>query len=145
MPSDVPEAHAQAHNLPWLLASLLTNVPKTTAALLTSSDGIPRAFQGMDQPSADRLSAIASGMCSLARSVAVSSGRNEGVRQVVVELDQTLLFIAAAGPGGVLAVMAVPDVDAGVLGFQMAHLVKSVRPFLATPPRDGLGIRATTR
>lgn len=57
------------------------------------------------------------------------------MRQVVVELDSALVFVSAAGSGTCLAVLADREADAGVLGYEMAMLVKSVRPYLAAPPR----------
>jgi predicted regulator of Ras-like GTPase activity (Roadblock/LC7/MglB family) len=128
------EAGAQS-DLSWLLAGLVRKVPHTRSALLLSSDGIKKAFTGMGVDQADQLSAIASGMFSLARSAGVQFGSSAGVRQVVAELDDTLLFVSTAGQGAVLAVAAGRDADAGVLGYEMSILVKSVRPYLETPVR----------
>jgi len=58
------------------------------------------------------------------------------VRQVVVELDSTLLFVTTAGSGACLAVLAGREADAAVLGYEMSMLVKSVRPYLMTAPRQ---------
>ncbi|MCH7230605.1 roadblock/LC7 domain-containing protein [Glycomyces sp. L485] len=129
------EAAAQATDLGWLLAGLIKRVPNTRSALLLSSDGIKKAFHGLTTDQADQLSAIASGMFSLARSAGAQFGSAGGVRQVVAELDDTLLFVSTAGSGAVLAVMAGRDADAGVLGYEMSILVKSVRPYLETPVR----------
>jgi predicted regulator of Ras-like GTPase activity (Roadblock/LC7/MglB family) len=129
------EAAAQATDLGWLLAGLIKRVPHTRSALLLSSDGIKKAFHGLGTDQADQLSAIASGMFSLARSAGAQFGSNGGVRQVVAELDDTLLFVSTAGSGAVLAVVAGREADAGVLGYEMSILVKSVRPYLETPVR----------
>lgn len=129
------EAAAQATDLGWLLAGLIKRVPGTHSALLLSSDGIKKAFHGLGTDQADQLSAIASGMFSLARSAGAQFGSTTGVRQVVAELDDTLLFVSTAGAGAVLAVVAGRDADAGVLGYEMSILVKSVRPYLETPVR----------
>jgi predicted regulator of Ras-like GTPase activity (Roadblock/LC7/MglB family) len=136
MLSDAPSGQAQ--DLAWLLSGLLQRVPLTRSALLTSSDGLRRAAHGLDADGADHLSALASGLFSLARNVGVRFGGGDGVRQVVAELDSMLLFVAAAGSGTVLAVLADRGADAGVLGYEMAQLVKSVRPYLATPARQGV-------
>jgi predicted regulator of Ras-like GTPase activity (Roadblock/LC7/MglB family) len=138
MLSDVPPTQAQ--DPAWLLAGLLGRVPLTRSALLASADGLPRATHGMDRDAADQLAALACGLFSLARNVGVHFGEAEGVRQVVAELDNTLLFVAAAGSGTVLAVLAGRGTDAGVLGYEMAQLVKSVRPHLATPGRGTVGL-----
>ena len=125
----------QSSDLNWLLTGLIERVPHTNSALLLSSDGLKKAFHGLDVDQADHLAAIASGMFSLARSAGSRFGDAGTVRQVVAELDQTLLFVSTAGYGAVLAVLATREADAGVLGYEMVQLVKSVRPYLATAPR----------
>ncbi|MEV6630319.1 roadblock/LC7 domain-containing protein [Actinoplanes sp. NPDC051470] len=124
-----------AQDLVWLLSGLVDRVPDTRSALLLSSDGLRKAAHGLDTDGADHLSAVASGMFSLARSAGVRFGGSEVVRQVVAELDESLLFVSAAGSGAVLAVIAGKQADPGVLGYEMAQLVKSVRPYLSTPTR----------
>ena len=133
MVSDVPPRHES--DLDWLLRGLVERVPHTRSAVLLSADGLTSAAHGLGPDSADQLAAIASGLFSIARSAANRLGRREGVRQVLAELDDTLLFVSSAGFGSVLTVVADREADAGVLGYEMAQLVKSVRPFLATPAR----------
>ncbi|MGN9810153.1 roadblock/LC7 domain-containing protein [Micromonospora sp. BQ11] len=128
----------QSQDLVWLLSGLAERVPHTRSALLLSSDGLPKAAHGLDADGADHLAAIASGLFSLARSAGGSFGGSNGVRQVVAELDDTLLFVTAAGANAVLAVLAGRDADVGVLGYEMSQMVKSVRPFLATPTRGAI-------
>lgn len=123
-------------NLSWLLGGLIERVPHTRTIVLLSSDGLTKAVHGTDADSADHLAAIASGLCSLARSTGAKFGNSDLVRQVVAELEDTMLFVSSAGYGSVLAVLAEPEADAGVLGYEMAQLIKSVRPFLATPARN---------
>ena len=134
MVSDAPNGHEQG--LGWLLRGLVEQVPHTRSAVLLSSDGLATAAYGLRPDPADQLSAIASGLFSLARTAAVRFGGSDGVRQVVAELDDTLLFVSSAGFGSVLTVLADRAADAGVIGYEMAQLVKSVRPFLATPARQ---------
>jgi predicted regulator of Ras-like GTPase activity (Roadblock/LC7/MglB family) len=136
MPSDV--ASGQATDLAWLLSGLVQRVPHTRSALLLSSDGLKKAVHGLDPDSADHLAAIASGLFSLARSAGGRFGGGDGVRQVVAELDNALLFVSTAGAGAVLAVLAARGADAGVVGYEMSQLVKSVRPYLATPARHAV-------
>ncbi|SCF42373.1 Predicted regulator of Ras-like GTPase activity, Roadblock/LC7/MglB family [Micromonospora matsumotoense] len=123
--------------LAWLLSGLVERVPHTRSALLLSADGLPRAVHGLADDDADYLAAIASGLFSLTRSAGQMFSGGSGVRQVVAELDETLLFVTAAGEGGVLAVLAGRQADVGVLGYEMSQMVKSVRPYLATPARSG--------
>jgi predicted regulator of Ras-like GTPase activity (Roadblock/LC7/MglB family) len=114
--------------------------------VLLSADGLTNAVHGLDADSADHLAAIASGLFSIARSAGAKFGSSDGVRQVVAELDDTMLFVSSAGYGSVLAVVAYREADAGVLGYEMSQLVKSVRPFLATPARQaGAGPGNPTR
>ena len=133
MASDVPPGNES--DLAWLLRGLVERVPHTRSAVLLSADGLAIVAYGLGADAADQMSAIASGMLSLARSAAVRFGRSDGVRQIVAELDDTLLFVSSAGFGSVLTVLADRETDAGVLGYEMAQLVKSVRPFLLMPAR----------
>jgi predicted regulator of Ras-like GTPase activity (Roadblock/LC7/MglB family) len=133
MVSDVPAG--QESDLGWLLRGLIEAVPHARNAVLLSADGLTTAVYGLGADDADHLSAIASGLFSIARSAAAKFGGSDGVRQVVAELDDTLLFVASAGFGSVLTVVADREADAGVLGYEMIQLVNSVRPFLATPAR----------
>jgi predicted regulator of Ras-like GTPase activity (Roadblock/LC7/MglB family) len=137
MLNNVPAGQAQ--DLIWLLSGLVQRVPHTRSALLLSSDGLKKAAHGLDADGADHLAAIASGLFSLARSAGSRFGSGSGVRQVVAELDDALLFVSAAGYGAVLAVLAAREADVGVVGYEMSQMVKSVRPYLATPTRHGVG------
>jgi len=123
-------------DLGWLLSGLVERVPHTRSAVLLSSDGLKKAVSGLDVQSAEQLAAIASGLFSLARGTGIKFDGNDVVRQVIVELDGTVLFVASAGSGSVLAVLAGRETDAGVLGYEMSQLIKSVRPFLATASRS---------
>ncbi|TQN33385.1 putative regulator of Ras-like GTPase activity (Roadblock/LC7/MglB family) [Haloactinospora alba] len=125
----------QESDVTWLLSNLVERVPHTKSVVLLSSDGLTKAAYGLDTDSAEQLSAIASGLFSLARGTGAKFAGSDLVRQVVVELDDSLLFVSSAGFGSVLAVMADRSADAGVLGYEMSQLIKSVRPFLATPAR----------
>ncbi|MFI5759220.1 roadblock/LC7 domain-containing protein [Streptomyces sp. NPDC051569] len=137
MVSDVPTGHVS--DLDWLLSGLVQRVPYTRSAVLLSSDGLVRSMHGMDPDSADHMAALASGLYSLGRSAGARFGDGGEVRQVVVELDSTLLFVSTAGSGTCLAVLAGREADAAVLGYEMAMLVKSVRPYLVTPLRQAAG------
>lgn len=126
-------------DLDWLLGGLVQRVPYTRAAVLLTNDGLVTCVHGLDSDSADHMAALASGLYSLGRSAGARFGDGAEVRQVVVELDTALVFVSAAGSGTCLAVLADREADAGVLGYEMAMLVKSVRPYLAAPPRRPVG------
>ncbi|MFD5117463.1 roadblock/LC7 domain-containing protein [Streptomyces sp. NPDC058391] len=143
MASDEPTGHVP--DLERLLSGLVQRVPYTRSAVLLSSDGLVRSAHGMDPDSADHLAALASGLYCLGRGAGVRFGEGgdggEGgeVRQVVVELDTTLLFVSAAGLGTCLAVLAGREADAAVLGYEMATLVRGVRPYVVSPLRQVAG------
>lgn len=119
----------------WLLAALVDTSPHARSALLLSADGMPIVSHGLDAEHEDKLSALAAGICSMARNVGVTFSGSERVRQVVTELDQLMLFISTAGSNSVLAVLTSRDADAGLMGYEMTRMVKSVAPFLASQPR----------
>jgi len=121
--------------LGWLLEDLIGRVPHARSAVLLSSDGLPTAARGLDRDQADQLAAIASNLFSTARAAGLRFGGGDGVRQVVAELEAALLFVSSAGERSVLAVLAGQAADARVVGYEMAQLVNSVRPFLATAAR----------
>ncbi|MBQ0866657.1 roadblock/LC7 domain-containing protein [Streptomyces smyrnaeus] len=138
MMTEAPTSRTVA-DLSWLLTGLVERVPHTRSALLLSSDGLVKAAHGLETDTADQMAALASGLYSLGRSAGVRFADGDGVRQVVVELDTSLLFVTTAGQGACLAVFAGSEADAGVLGYEMAMLVKSVRPYLVTPARQSSG------
>ncbi|MEU3557044.1 roadblock/LC7 domain-containing protein [Streptomyces fragilis] len=142
MAPDTHTAHTdtctdRAADLDWLLAGLVRRVPHTRSAVLLSCDGLVRSAygHGLDQEGADHMAALASGLHSLGRSAGLTFDDGGDVRQVVVELTSALLFVTTAGSGTCLAVLADSATDAAVLGYEMAMLVKSVRPYLVTAPR----------
>ncbi|MET7640609.1 roadblock/LC7 domain-containing protein [Streptomyces sp. NPDC005438] len=126
----------QPTDLSWLLTGLVQRVPHSRSALLLSADGLVKAVHGMEPDEADHLAALSSGLYSLARSAGARFDEGDEVRQIVVELHSVLLFVSAAGQGAQLAVLAEREADAAVLGYEMAMLVKSVRPHLVTPARQ---------
>ncbi|GAA1852223.1 roadblock/LC7 domain-containing protein [Actinomadura bangladeshensis] len=129
----------QAQDLAWLLRGLGEEVPVIRGSVLLTSDGMLKAADGFDRASAEQLAALASGLFSIARSAGTKFDGSNEVRQVVTELKSSQLFIAWAGYNSVLAVLAGADADPAVVGFEMARLIKSVRPFLGTAARSAAG------
>jgi predicted regulator of Ras-like GTPase activity (Roadblock/LC7/MglB family) len=107
--------------------------------VLLSSDGIAKSWHGLPQDEAQVFGAMASSLCSIAKGVGTRFGDNDGVRQVFVELNGVVAYVCSAGANGVLAVLADPEADAGVLGFEMAQMVKRVPDHLGTPARAPVG------
>jgi predicted regulator of Ras-like GTPase activity (Roadblock/LC7/MglB family) len=125
----------QAPDLAWLLKGLAQEVPVIRGSVLLSSDGMMKAAHGLDRANSEYLAALASGLFSMARSAGGKFDGGNEVRQVVVELKSSQLFISWAGFNSVLAVLAKGEADPAVVGFEMARLIKAVRPFLDTAAR----------
>jgi predicted regulator of Ras-like GTPase activity (Roadblock/LC7/MglB family) len=125
-------------DLDWLLESLLERTPGTRHALVLSRDGLKLCrTSGLSVDQADQLSAIASGIQSLAHGASAEFGDGTGgVRQSMTEFHGGLLFIVEAGEGAHLAVVAGEEADAGVIGHNMNELVEQIGEYLSSPARD---------
>lgn len=107
----------------------MQRVPRASSALLLSADGL-------EPDTADHMAALSSALYAPARSLGMRMADSGGVRQVVVELGQSLLCVSRAGQGMCLAAPARREADAAVLGYEMAVLVKQVGPLPVTPARQ---------
>lgn len=127
------------YQLDWLLQRLLDITPHTRHALLVASDGIRICHTpGLAVEQADRLSAIATGIQALAAGASADFGAGRGgVRQSMTEFDGGILFVVGTGVGAQIAVLSDDEVDAGLVGAQMAALVEQVGEHLTVPPRLG--------
>lgn len=122
--------------LSWLITGLVERVPQARSALLLSADGLVRArTPDLTKDDADHMAAIASGLWSLASGAGRKFAGSGAVRQVGVEMDGALLFVAAAGYGTCISVLTSDSADPGLIGYEMAQLVRSMRPHLETAPR----------
>jgi predicted regulator of Ras-like GTPase activity (Roadblock/LC7/MglB family) len=121
--------------LDWLLANMVATVDLVRHAVLLSGDGLPMAASSdMGADVVDRLAALASGVQSLARGAGQELAAGE-VRQTIIEMDMALLFIAPAGQGTCLTVVADINADAGQVAYEMAVLVKRVGVHMVANPR----------
>ena len=124
-----------ANNLDWLLDDLVDRVVGANHAIVLSADGLLLGrSRGLQPEDAEHLSALASAFQSLAR----GAGRHFGggdVRQTVVEMEHSYLFVTAAGTGACLAVLATEDADVGLVAYEMNLSVKRVGQFLTAAPR----------
>ncbi len=123
--------------LGWLIQGLVDRVPQARSALLLSADGLARArTTDLAKDDADHMAAIASGLFSLASGAGRHFADSEAVRQVVVEMEGALLFVAAAGFGTCISVLTSDKAEPGQIGFEIAQLVRSMRPHLETAARN---------
>ena len=127
-----------AGQLNWLLDDLVGRIPEILHAVVLSRDGLlVGRSRDFAQSEAEHLSAVASGLQSLAKGV---GKRYDGgqVQQTVIELDRLFLFVTAAGQGAVLAALATAEVDTGMMAYEMNLLVKQVGRYLTAAPRADL-------
>jgi predicted regulator of Ras-like GTPase activity (Roadblock/LC7/MglB family) len=113
----------EASNLNWLINNFINQVPGVAHTIVVSADGLPIAVSdGFPSDRADQLSAVASGLVSLTQGAArvFEAGL---VTQTVVEMEHGFLFIMAISDGASMAVLAAPQCDIGLVGFEMARLV----------------------
>ncbi|WP_241826763.1 roadblock/LC7 domain-containing protein [Streptomyces graminilatus] len=125
------------NDLTWLLTDFVNRTTGAVSALVTSRDGMKVASLNHDRKGeADTLSAITSGLHSLALGTGRLLNGAGGVRQVIVELDGGHLFVQAAGEGALLTVLVGADGDVGQVSYEMTLLVKQVPQYLYVAPRS---------
>ncbi|GAB4588651.1 roadblock/LC7 domain-containing protein [Nocardia sp. IFM 10818] len=130
---------SQRIDLGWLLDELVNGLTDAQSAVLLSTDGLLLgASAGQDRSEAERFGAMASALHSLARS-AGHHFKAGGVVQTVVELDQAVLFITAAGENACLALLAADTADMGLVAFEMNQTVQRVGTHLSVDPRSSAG------
>ncbi|WP_018655494.1 roadblock/LC7 domain-containing protein [Actinomadura flavalba] len=128
-------ASGAAGDLNWLLDSLVQRVAQVQNAVVLSSDGLRiAASTGLERGQSDHLAAVAASFQSLARGAGESFGGG-AVRQTIVEMESSFLFVTAAGRGACLAVLAEAGADLGVIAYEMAMLVTRVGQHLSADPR----------
>ena len=121
--------------LDWLLNDLVARVTNIDKAVILSRDGLViGASSGLSREDSEYLCAVAAGFQSLARGAGHHFGGG-AVRQTVVEMEQAFMFVTAAGEGSCLAVLAGAGVDAGMVAYEMAILVRRVGEHLGVSPR----------
>lgn len=115
---------SEARNLNWLVSNFVASVPGVTQAAVVSSDGLLVAMsEGVDRVAADRLSAVAAGLQSIARGAGAPMGAGH-VHEVIVEFEHAIFFVMSVSATSVLAVTASRPCDAGLVGYEMAVLVE---------------------
>jgi predicted regulator of Ras-like GTPase activity (Roadblock/LC7/MglB family) len=125
----------QNKGLGWLLDDLTQRVEYVRHVLVLSTDGlVTGSSTGLKHADAEHLAAVSSGLYSLAK----GSGRYFGagrVRQTMVEFDDALLFVTAAGEGSCLCVLSAAEADVSRIAYEMTLLVNRVGEHLGVDPR----------
>jgi uncharacterized protein len=129
---------AAATNMNWLIGRLCLTVPAIRQAVVVSSDGLAMTTSdGVDRESADRLSAVASGMIGLAYGSAGRFGAGP-VSNVIVEMQNGWLFVTGIGDGSLICVLTERNVDMGAIAFEMSIFVQRVGDMLTPEVREEL-------
>ena len=130
---------ALSKGLDWLLDDLTNRIAQVRHVLVLSNDGlVTGASATMERQDAEHLAAVASGLHSLAK----GSGnhfRTGRVRQTMVEFEEGVLFVTAAGDGSCLCVLSGPDADVGQVAYEMTLLVNRVGEHLGVEARQESG------
>ena len=133
---------ADATNLNWLISNFVDQVPGVTHSVVLSSDGLLLTMSDeLPRDRADQLAAVAAGLSTLAAG-ASRLFDGDGLRQTVVEMNRGFLLLMSISDGSVLAAVAAHGCDIGMVGFEMARLVKQagqlLTPALRTEMRGSL-------
>ncbi|NEA41704.1 roadblock/LC7 domain-containing protein [Streptomyces sp. SID11385] len=121
--------------LGWLLDELTQRVEHIKHALVLSNDGLVTGLSAdLAREDAEHLAAVASGLHSLAKGSGVHFKVGK-VRQTVIEFDEALLFVTAAGDGSCLCVLSGSDADVGQVAYEMTLLVSKVGEHLGVDSR----------
>jgi uncharacterized protein len=114
---------SEAQNLNWLVSNFAKSVPGAAHAIVLSADGLLMAVsERLDRARADQLAAVASGLASLTQGAArIFTGGT--VTQTIVEMERGFLLVMSVSDGSCLAVLAAPNCDIGLIGYEMALLV----------------------
>ncbi len=128
-----PARHPQ--DLDRLITDFTERVPEVLHALVVSSDGIPLAVSDRMQPDhLDQLSAIASGLISLARGAARIFDCGAVTQALVVMERSTLVIMAIDDEASLALVTTAADLD--LVAYEMTMLVEQAGR-IVTPAARG--------
>ena len=115
-----------AQNVNHLLSRFVDDTPGVEQAIAVSADGLLMAISSkLDRASADKMSAIVTGMRSLSDGAARVLGKG-GMNQVIVELRDAYLFVSSIGGGSTMGVIAARACDLGLVGYETTLLVQRI-------------------
>lgn len=120
----------------WLVNSFVSDVPSVRHAAVVSSDGLLlTASTDLGGERAGQLSAVASGLLSLAQGASdlFDQGR---FQQTIIRMQHGYLFLSTVAEGCCLVVLAGERCDTKVVAYQMALFVEKAGHVL-TPTLRG--------
>lgn len=123
----------QAQDFSWAVDAFVRQTDGVTDAIVVSADGLPIAASATRGPdAADRLSAIVSGLASLAGAVTTTEDLGP-LNKIIIDLADGYLLIAAIGHRALLGVRAVKESDLGTVAFEMTVYANQVGARLTAP------------
>ena len=129
----------RAQDLGWLVTDFTERVTDVEHAAVVSSDGVPLAVSdGIPPDRLEHLSAITSGLISLAQGTALMF-EGGAVTQTLVAMQRGVLVIVAISDGSSLAVLAEVDADLDQVAYEMTVLAEQAGGVLtpdARPPPE---------
>jgi uncharacterized protein len=137
--------NSAAENLNWLVSRFAEQVVAVKQAVVVSSDGLPLAVSDhVERETAERLSAVASGMIGLAYGSAGRFGAG-AVSNVIVEMERGWLFVTGIRDGSLMCVVTNKDADIGTLGYEIAVFADRAGDVLTPTVRTELKSLMMTR
>lgn len=128
---------SNAGDLNWLLDDLVDRLAGVRYAVVLSTDGLLLGRStAMSREDAEHFGAMSATLYGLARS-AGHRFQGGGVRQAVIELDNAVLFVTAAGSNACIALQANANANLGMVAYEMNLTVQRVGSYLSTDPRNG--------
>jgi len=129
------QASSRVQDLSWLITGFTERVPDALHAAVVSSDGVPVAVSdGLPPDRVEQLSAIASGLISMARGAALMLDGG-AVTQTLVTMHEGVLVIVAISDGSSLAVLAAIDADLDQIAYEMTVLAEQAGSVLTPDAR----------
>jgi predicted regulator of Ras-like GTPase activity (Roadblock/LC7/MglB family) len=124
--------------LNWLLDDLVNRLAGVRYAVVLSTDGLLLGRSTtMSREDAEHFGAMSATLYGLARS-AGARFEGGGVRQAVIELENAVLFVTAAGNNACIALQASATANLGMVAYEMNLTVQRIGSHLSTDPRAGV-------
>lgn len=123
MTTDQASLRHEAEDFAWLLTRFAQDTAGVVDAITVSSDGLLMAVaRTSDRSSSDRLSAIVSGIASLASGAGSSYGLG-ALNKVIIDTQGGYLVVMAMSAGALLGVVADRGASLGTVAYEMALFV----------------------
>lgn len=121
---------SQAQDFTWLLTKFVQETTGVVDVIAVSSDGLLMAVAGqVERAASERLSAIVSGIASLAAGTGSSHGLGP-LSKVIVDTEGGYLLIMAMGAGALLGVVARREASLGTVAYEMALFINRINGIL---------------